>query len=350
VSDPASLSSVTDATAAQREDTPFGSVDAQPELPRAVICVGASAGGIEPLRRFVSSLREDLPAAVLVVVHFPPEGESALDRILGRASVLPTLRPADGERMVAGRVYVAPPDRHLVVADGVMRVTRGPRENALRPAVDPLFRTAAQAYGRHAIAVVLSGTGSDGSAGAAEIKERGGRVLVQDPAEALHPSMPSRTIDRVDPDAVLGAADLATFAASLTDDLPGVAEPAVVSPSDPTESGEASGFTCPECGGALWEHGRGGTTRFVCRVGHAYTPEALMARYDSNLEDVLWSSIRALEEQASLSERLASRFEASGNTRSAGRFRERQEESARSARALRSLMLDGQLEDDAAQN
>jgi two-component system chemotaxis response regulator CheB len=231
-----------------------------------------------------------------------------------------------------------------------MRVTRGPRENALRPAVDPLFRTAAQAYGRHAIAVVLSGTGSDGAAGAAEIKERGGRVLVQDPAEALHPSMPSRTIERINADAVLGAADLATFAASLTDDLAGVAEPAVVAPSDPTESGEASGFTCPECGGALWEHGHGGTTRFVCRVGHAYTPEALMARYDSNLEDVLWSSIRALEEQAALSERLAKRFEASGNTRSAGRFRERHEDSERHARALRNLMLDGRLDDDAAQS
>jgi two-component system chemotaxis response regulator CheB len=162
--------------------------------------------------------------------------------------------------------------------------------------------------------------------------------------------MPSRTIERVDPDAVLGAADLATFAASLTDELPGVAEPAVVTPTDPTDSGQASGFTCPECGGALWEHGHAGTTRFVCRVGHAYTPEALMARYDSNLEDVLWSSIRALEEQAALSERLATRFEASGSTRSAGRFRERQEDSERHARALRNLMLDGRLDDAAAQS
>src|SRR3712207_2471292 len=192
----------------------------EPSLPRAVICVGASAGGIEPLRAFVAALPDDLAAAVLVVVHFPPTGESALDKILGRASPLAALRPTDRERMVPGRVYVAPPDHHLTIADGVVRVTKGPRENALRPAVDPLFRTAAQAYGPQAIAVVLSGTGADGSVGAAIVKERGGRVLVQEPTEALHASMPTRTLERVDADAVLSAADLARFAASLTEDVP----------------------------------------------------------------------------------------------------------------------------------
>jgi two-component system, chemotaxis family, protein-glutamate methylesterase/glutaminase len=341
VNDPAAITGDADETADQRADAPFETAAIHPELPRAVICVGASAGGIEPLRSFVSALGPGLAAAVLVVVHFPPAGESALDRILGRSSPLPAMRPADGERMLPGRVYVAPPDHHLLVADGAMRVTHGPRENALRPAVDPLFRTAARAYGRNTIAVVMSGTGSDGSAGAAEVKEAGGRVLVQDPEEALHPSMPARTLERVDADLVATAGDLARFATSLTEDLETTPEPVGQVDESPTEDGRASGFTCPECGGALWEHGRGATTRFVCRVGHAYTPEALMARYDSNLEDVLWSSIRALEEQADLSERLARRFEAAGNQLSAERFRERYEESQRHAASLRELVLNG---------
>jgi two-component system chemotaxis response regulator CheB len=313
-----------------------------PELPRAVICLGASAGGIEPLRSFVAALHDDVPAAVLVVVHFPPAGESALDKIIGRVSPLTALRPADRERLVAGRVYVAPPDHHLLIADGVMRITRGPRENALRPAIDPLFRSAARAFGDHAIAVVLSGTGSDGAAGAAEIRARGGKVLVQDPIEALYPVMPQHTIDIVEPDAVLGAADLGRFAASLAEDASEM-RPALVSEEAATD-GRPSGFSCPECGGALWEHGAGATGRFVCRIGHAYVPETLMSQYDKNLEDVLWSSIRALEERAELSERLAERMTARGSRRSAQRFRDRMQESRSHADALRGLLLHGSME------
>jgi two-component system chemotaxis response regulator CheB len=259
---------------------------------------------------------------------------------------VPALRPTDRERLVAGRVYVAPPDHHLLVSDGVVRVTHGPRENALRPAIDPLFRTAARAYGSHAIAVVLSGTGADGSAGAAVVRDHGGRVLVQDPSEAIYPSMPERAIALVDPDAVLGAADLGRFAASLAEEAPSEVRPAPLPERSPTD-GLASGFTCPECGGALWEHGSGASTRYVCRVGHAYIPETLLSQYERNLEDVLWSSIRALEERAELSDRLARRMQDSGNARSAERFEARADESRANAEALRRLLVNGAIDREA---
>jgi len=168
-----------------------------------IIAIGASAGGVEALTRLVRELPRDLPAAVFVVVHFPAYGQSLLPTILSAQGHLPAAHAVDDETIVRGHVYVAPPDHHLLLEEGRMRCWRGPRENRTRPAIDPLFRTAAQIYGPRVAAVVLSGTLQDGTAGLSLVKQSGGIAIVQDPKEALFPEMPLSAIHRVPVDYVL---------------------------------------------------------------------------------------------------------------------------------------------------
>jgi two-component system, chemotaxis family, protein-glutamate methylesterase/glutaminase len=186
-------------------------VEPAPEWPRgrAVVVAGASAGGVEALVGLVRSLPATFPHVVLGVLHVSPTGTSVLPAILGRACALPVTAPGDGEPLLGGHVYVAPPDRHLVV-DGVrMRLSRAPRENGHRPAIDTTMRTAADACGDAVIGIVLSGARADGTAGLMAIKANGGTAIVQDPDEALYPDMPLSALAHVEPDAVLRVADMA---------------------------------------------------------------------------------------------------------------------------------------------
>jgi two-component system chemotaxis response regulator CheB len=160
------------------------------EPPAVLIAVGASAGGVEALTRLVAALPPDLPAALVVVLHLAPEGPSVLPRVLAHAGPLPAVHPRAGERLLTGRIYVCPPDVHLLVDGARVVLDRGPRENGVRPAVDPLFRSVAESYGAAGIGVVLSGMLDDGSAGLAAIKAAGGQAFVQDPAEAAFPRCP----------------------------------------------------------------------------------------------------------------------------------------------------------------
>ena len=162
-----------------------------------IIVIGASAGGVEALGQLIPLLPPDLPAAVFIVLHISSQGTSVLPNILNRAiakrqknSTLKAVHPQDGEPIVHGQIYVAPPDCHLLVKDGYIRLARGPKENSNRPAVDPLFRTAARAYGRRVVGVVLSGSLDDGTAGLMAVKQRGGVAIVQKPEEALYSGMP----------------------------------------------------------------------------------------------------------------------------------------------------------------
>src|SRR5947208_13245405 len=157
---------------------------------RDIVTVAASAGGLEPLRTLLAGLPADLPASVLIVLHIPATGGRTLPRILDRAGVLPAAAAVDGEQLQAGRVYVAPPDLHLLVVDGRVRTSRGPRQNGVRPSADPLFRSAALYGGPRTIGVVLSGSLDDAALGAATVEQQGGRVIVQDPADAAYGSMP----------------------------------------------------------------------------------------------------------------------------------------------------------------
>jgi two-component system chemotaxis response regulator CheB len=290
---------------------------AVPTAQRDVVVVGASAGGVEALIALMADLPPELPAAVFVVLHVMADGTSVLPEILDRAGRLPVTAARDGERFERGHVYVAPPDRHMLIADGAIALTRGPRENGHRPAIDPLFRSAARAHGPRVVAMILSGMLDDGVMGMRIVKQRGGAALVQDPADALHPAMPANALEHVEADVVAPVAELGR---ELCEVLDAPYDPAAVEASawpsddlaldtvvDPTPPGRAAGLICPQCGGALWERDEGGLARYECRVGHAFGAESLAADQARALEESLWSALQSLEERADLMARMARR-------------------------------------------
>jgi two-component system, chemotaxis family, protein-glutamate methylesterase/glutaminase len=175
----------------------------------AIVVIGASAGGVEAVSTIVRELPVSLPAAVFVTLHFPATGTSFLPRILARMGRLPVMHPRDGERLERGHIYVAPPACHMMLRRGAIRVARGPRENGMRPAIDPLFRSAAAAYADRVVGVVLTGSLDDGTAGLLAIKRAGGIAIVQDPADALFASMPQSAIEHVSVDHVLPRSEIA---------------------------------------------------------------------------------------------------------------------------------------------
>src|SRR4051812_18934534 len=175
---------------------------------RDIFVIGASAGGVEALMRLGRGLPPDFPGAVFVVLHLPTGAPSVLPRLLSRAGPVPAVHPSAGESIEQGRIYVAPPDRHLLIVDGRVHLALGPRENGHRPAIDPLFRTAARSYGRRVVGIVLSGALDDGSAGLSAIKMRGGLAVVQHPEDALFASMPNNAMAYVAVDHVLSADDI----------------------------------------------------------------------------------------------------------------------------------------------
>jgi two-component system, chemotaxis family, protein-glutamate methylesterase/glutaminase len=287
-----------------------------------VIVVGASAGGVEALRAFVAALPPELPASLFVVLHVMATGTSVLPSILERAGRLPATAAADGERHERGHLYVAPPDRHLLIEDGRVRLTAGPRENGHRPAIDPLFRSASRAYGPRVIAIVLSGSLDDGAAGLRFVKEHGGLALVQDPTEALYPGMPENAIAATTPDLVAPVGELARVVCDWLEapleerQLEAAAEMAAASEGE--QQDEAPALTCPECGGAMIEREEGNLVRFACRVGHTFSPDSLVTEQSKALEAALWSALRSLEERSDLFRRLATRY--TGNARMKSRF------------------------------
>jgi two-component system chemotaxis response regulator CheB len=287
---------------------------------RDVIAVGASAGGVEALIAFVAGLPAGLPAAVLVVLHVPPQGPSLLAEILSRRGPLPAAPAEDGEPLRHGRIYVARPNYHLLVQPGRVRVLAGPHENGLRPAIDPLFRSAARAYGARAVGVVLSGTGDDGAAGLLAIKRHGGAAVVQSPQDALFPGMPRSALAALQADACVPVAEIPALLDVLArtpvseapeDDNGGppmTAFQAGAGGADETVDGSrsakrenaASGFSCPECHGSLWEAEDGEQLWFECRVGHRYSFESTLAEQARTVEASIWAAINVLEERAAL--------------------------------------------------
>ena len=318
---------------------------------RDLIVIGASAGGVEALKELASLLPADLPAAVLVVLHIAPTAVSVLPGILARAGKMRVLAAEHGQDIERGTIYVAPPDQHLLVHDGRIRLSHGARENGSRPAIDPLFRSAARWYGRQAIGVLLSGTLDDGTSGMLAVKLRGGVTVAQDPNEAPYPSMPESAIQQVGVEHVLRIADMGPALARLAHQKVEASEPEapamkeaklededMVPIDEVAPTGPASAFTCPECHGALWELEDGDLVRFRCRVGHAFAPDSLVAYQNGHVEEALWTAYRALEETVALSARLAARAEKSGLVDVAKRYREKSEDAAIRAATIRKAL------------
>jgi two-component system, chemotaxis family, protein-glutamate methylesterase/glutaminase len=326
-----------------------------PDRPRgpAVVIAGASAGGVEALVGLVRSLPSDFPHAVLVVLHVSPTGTSVLPAILARACRLPVGSPADGDELRSGHIYVAPPDFHLVVEESRLRLSQAPRENGHRPAIDPTMRTAASSHDGNTIGIVLSGARDDGTAGLMAIKAHGGAAIVQDPEEALYPAMPLSAMAHVEPDAVLPIAAMASWILQKTVTTnPGTggeppmesAEPvgnphiAIVGASHDSPrsaSGEGTRYTCPDCGGVLFERHEGALERFECSVGHVFSIESLSSAQAEALEGALWAAVRSLDDRTALLMRLAGRARQREQWRSAESFEAQAEEAQARAQTIR---------------
>lgn len=322
---------------------------------RNIIVLGASAGGIEALLAVVRGLPPDLDASIFVVVHLPPYSVSRLPDILTRASSLPADHAQHGERIRPGRIYVAPPNQHMLVRDGEIALSHGPRENHTRPAIDPLFRSAARAYGPRTVGVILSGALYDGAAGLASVKARGGIAIVQDPVEASFPSMPQSALRLVDADFVLPAdrigPEVGRLAAGATDDrgedtimiddddrIQQVIEQDFVAQAGDRRGHEPTMYTCPDCGGVLWQVETGPLGRFRCHVGHAYAPDVLLEQKSEEAEAALWSCVRLLREQATLTRQAVARSFASGKDELAARSEERARLNENHARVIQELL------------
>jgi two-component system chemotaxis response regulator CheB len=283
-----------------------------------IVVAGASAGGVEAMQKLVSTLPADLDAVVLLVVHLPAEGESYLPQILTRAGKLPVAHPAQGQLLEVGRIYAAPPDRHVLIYDSRIRVVRGPRENRHRPSIDVLFRSAASAYGARVIGVLLTGSDDDGAAGLKAIQERGGIAVVQDPADSQYPQMPESALRVLQPDYKCRLDEIGPLVRDL---VAGVVKPngrrPVTEPVDQSYGqeqglpidvkmlGTPSAFTCPDCNGALWELQDGKLLRYRCRVGHAFSQQSMLEAQSDTVERALWEAVRTLEESAAMSRRIA---------------------------------------------
>lgn len=291
-------------------------------MTRDIVVVGASAGGVSTLKQLVGLLPADFQGAMFIVQHMSPDVKSWLPDILDKASPLPASSATDGERIKAGHIYIAPPDCHLLVEPDVVRVVRGPKENRHRPSVDPLFRSAAWAYGPRVVGVVLTGYLDDGTAGLWAIKTCGGVTVVQDSLDALHQDMPENAARHVDVDYSLPVSEIAPLLVRLAsepmDSPREFARPSTIKTeigfakmdrdiTDMNSLGMLSPFTCPACRGALWELQNGDILRYRCHTGHAFSKETLLSDQTIAVEDALYAALRAVEEKATALRRLSER-------------------------------------------
>ncbi len=318
---------------------------------RNIIVCGGSAGALPAFRAILSALPRDIPASVFVVQHVSPDHPTMLDQLLGR-SALP-VRPAEHDAEIRpGEVRTAGRDRHLVLGKDRMRLTRGPRENHARPAIDPLFRTAAVHHPGRVIAVLGSGYLSDGVAGLNAVRRCGGLTIVQDPTDAQVPELPQNALAHLEPDYVESADRIGALLGELA------AQPAPEAVEIPPEialeaamaAGERLGIgseddlgrpsqcACPDCGGNLWEIDDT-MLRFRCHVGHGFTFDALQEAQAAKLDEALWSTLRSLRERAELLRRIAREGRDAGRGLSSRRFELSAAEIEEQANTLQTFIL-----------
>lgn len=285
---------------------------------RGVVAIGASAGGVEALSQLAAGLSLDVPYAYVMALHIPPGVPSVLARIIDRSGPVPAVAAEDGAKLEQARIYVARPDRHLLVADHRVVLSHGPTENGHRPAINALFRSVALSFGPRAVGVLLSGVLDDGVLGLAAIRSRGGTTIGQSPEDALFPSLPTTAHDAGVLDQQAAAADVGALLKELsqreTKDPAMERDPAMelenriammsrfATDFDTQQLGSPSSYTCPDCNGSLVSISE---SNYRCQVGHAWTADALLAARDNEIEGALWVALRSLQEKARLSRQLA---------------------------------------------
>ncbi|QRR00661.1 chemotaxis protein CheB [Dyadobacter sandarakinus] len=332
---------------------------------RNIIVIGASAGGISALKQLCSSLPADLNASVFIVWHMAPAVRGVLPQILNQVSAIHAAHGVDGEPIVSNRMYIAPPDHHMLIEQGRIRISHGPKENRFRPAVDPLFRSAAYTYGNRVIGVVLSGALDDGTAGLWTIKYRGGLTIVQDPIDAEVSSMPDSAIRQVTIDHIIPAEQMGPLLAKLVQDPANKDTPIAMEEDEKTKAeleiagadtasgtsifqfGVPSTYACPECHGVLTMLKDGNITRFRCHTGHAFSADALLEALTESIEDSLYNAIRGVDESVILLNHLGDHFAEANQPRAAAVYFQRATKvSEQAAMVRKAIRLAGLSADD----
>ena len=307
-----------------------------------IIVIGGSTGGFEAFKIIVKNLPPDFNTPVFIVWHMSPDVRGILPDVLNRLNTIYAAHAYNNEEIKPNRIYVAPPDHHMLIEDGKILVTHGPKENRFRPAIDPLFRSAAYTYGNRVIGVILSGALDDGTWGLWTIKHHGGIAVVQNPNDAEVPSMPENALVHVQPDHCVPVADIAELLVRLTkekltdkkevmkDDQVKkeihVAEENGAAEMELFRMGELTPFTCPECHGVLAKFTNGNLSRFRCHTGHAYSLDTLMAAISETIEESLYSAIRGIDESIMLLNHVGDHFAEANNPKLAALyFRKAQE-------------------------
>lgn len=322
---------------------------------RDIVVVGASAGGVETLMQLVAGLPPDFSASVFIVLHIPPYSVSHLHVILGRVTTLPVVQAEDKLRIKPGHIYVGVADHHLLLDTEHIRVTRGPKENRFRPAVDTLFRSAAYSFGLRVIGIVLTGALDDGTAGLWAVKDRGGIAMVQHPQEAMYPSMPESALRNVAIDYQPRMAEMAPLLVQLTNEAVEVEGSAPVSESMEIETkialednslqkgvlklGPLSPYTCPECHGVLVQVQEGQLVRFRCHTGHAFSIDSLLAEVSESIDESLWSTLRVIEESILLLHHTAGLARANQDDEMARRLIQKGAEAEQRAQRIRAVVM-----------
>lgn len=337
-------------------------VEHQDEIQR-IIVMGASTGGFEAFKRIIKKLPPDFSIPIFIVWHMSPNIRGILPGVLNDANSIYAANAYDKEPIRPNRIYVAPPDHHLLVEEGRVRVTRGPKENRFRPAVDPLFRSAAYAYGNRVIGVVLTGALDDGTAGLWRIKYNGGIAIVQDPNDAEVSSMPENALREVNVDFTVPVVRMADLLVDLSKEKItskakvmkdektkieiGIAQEENALKKGALDLGELSPFTCPECHGVLTKIMEGKLSRFRCHTGHAFSADTLMATLTESIEDSLYSALRGMDECIMLLNHIGDHYAEANNPRLAAvYFKKAKEAEERSGLIRKTVFNHEQLSND----